>query len=271
MSHPQYEPQSGAAVYNDMTVGDILRKTREHYGQSLPYVESVLRIRASQLEALETGNLDVLPGRVYAIGFVRSYSEYLGLDGDQMVRLFKEQTKTTARNPELHFPVAASDHKLPGLGTIIASLLGLVILVGLWIIFQEARRPSRDIPPVPEDLKTSSISEAPAIVSSPDDAQLLDPKPEVGAVVERPENRIIIEVTANSWIEILRPDGSTIVRRVLEEGDKYLVPNEDGLTLSTGNAGGFQLRIDGEYLLRLGEDGDVMRNITLDPEALLKR
>ncbi len=39
--------------HTDMPVGEILRRTRVHYGQSLFQIEGVLRIRASQLEALE--------------------------------------------------------------------------------------------------------------------------------------------------------------------------------------------------------------------------
>ena len=63
----------------DLAVGEILRRTRIHYDQTLADIERALHIRASLLEALEAGDYDRLPGRVYVIGFIRSYSEYLGL------------------------------------------------------------------------------------------------------------------------------------------------------------------------------------------------
>ncbi len=264
MPQVEYEQEPPAPVYADMTVGEILRKTREYYGQSLQYVEGVLRIRASQLEALEVGDLEALPGRVYAIGFVRSYSEYLGLDGDQMVQLFKQQTQGRTRDPELHFPVAASESKAPNFATIVGSLLMLIVVVGVWAIMQADKGPtSRDIPPVPEELQQSSITEAPAIGATPEEAELLAPKPEL------PPNRIIIEVADASWIEIKNAEGATLLRRVLQTGDQYLVPDEEGLSLSTGNAGGFKLRVDGEYLVSLGGKGDVRRDIALDPDMLV--
>ncbi|MFN3700448.1 MAG: helix-turn-helix domain-containing protein, partial [Alphaproteobacteria bacterium] len=68
--------KSAAEFHTDMPVGEILRRGREHYGQSLEDVERNLRIRAIQLHALETGNIEQLPGKAYALGFVRSYSEY---------------------------------------------------------------------------------------------------------------------------------------------------------------------------------------------------
>ena len=83
--------QDGDFYRTDMPVGEVLRRAREHYGQSLRDVERNLRIRASQLAHLENGEYSALPGRVYVIGFIRSYSEYLGLNGDEMVNLYKRQ------------------------------------------------------------------------------------------------------------------------------------------------------------------------------------
>ncbi|MBU0859077.1 MAG: helix-turn-helix domain-containing protein, partial [Alphaproteobacteria bacterium] len=105
LTGPNSTPQKNWENLTDMTVGEILRRTRLHYGQSLTDVESILRIRAAQLQALEDGRIDLLPGRVYAIGFVRAYAEYLGLDGEKMVHLFKAQAGNPPRpRAELHFP-----------------------------------------------------------------------------------------------------------------------------------------------------------------------
>ena len=39
--------------YHDLSVGQILQRTREHYGQTIPQVEVNLRIRADHLNAIE--------------------------------------------------------------------------------------------------------------------------------------------------------------------------------------------------------------------------
>ncbi len=62
----------------EIPVGEILRRTRIHYKQSIQDIERALRIRADQIEAIENGSVEKLPGRVYAVGFIRTYSEYLG-------------------------------------------------------------------------------------------------------------------------------------------------------------------------------------------------
>ena len=71
------------------TVGQDLRKARQRKGEDLAQISSALKIRKGYLDALEQSNFEGLPGRAYAIGFVRSYAEYLGLDADQCVERLK--------------------------------------------------------------------------------------------------------------------------------------------------------------------------------------
>lgn len=68
-----------------MEVGRTLREAREARGLSLREVQMELKIRQRYLEALEAENLDLLPGRVYARGFLRSYARYLGLQAEELV------------------------------------------------------------------------------------------------------------------------------------------------------------------------------------------
>ena len=63
-----------------MTVGRYLKTERELQGQDLQQVAEMLRIH-SYLQAIEEGEIDQLPGPTYAVGFVRAYAEYLGLEG----------------------------------------------------------------------------------------------------------------------------------------------------------------------------------------------
>ena len=62
------------------TVGQDLRDARLRRGEDLATVSRALKIRKDHLEALEEDRLEDLPGKTYAIGFVRSYARHLGLD-----------------------------------------------------------------------------------------------------------------------------------------------------------------------------------------------
>lgn len=268
--------------HTDIPVGEILRRTRRHYNQSLEDIEYNLRIRASQLEAIENNEIEKLPGRVYAIGFVRAYSEYLGLDGDKMVHLFKEQSvgRKTAK-PEVPFSVPASESKVPNLAVIGSSIFGVIVLIGFisFLMFPEGE--PEEIPSVPDQLTKSQLNEAPSLVqstSTPAATGTPSVSAEVDAALsgETPttqtaSNRIVLEITDASWIEIRNAQGAAILRQVLKAGDVYMVPNETGLVMATGNAGGIVVKVDGKPLPALGPAAAVRRNISLDPSSLLSR
>lgn len=274
------EPQAEMTLdfHTDMPVGEILRRTRRHYGQSLDQIEQVLRIRASQLDALENGEIEKLPGRVYAIGFVRSYSEYLGLDGNKMVQLFKEQTVGRKQSkPELTFPVPASESKVPNIMIIGGSIFGVLVLIGFISFMMFPQAPKSEIPSVPTDMTGAELNDAPALVTqAPSDTVTTSEKSPVGdnAAADdatRKSNRITLEITDASWIEIKNSTGAAILRQVLKPGDIYLVPDEKGLVMSTGNAGGITIKVDGNNVGPLGGNGEIRRRVALDADAFASR
>lgn len=70
-------------------IGESLRSTREAKGISLEQAEEDTKIRKRYLQALEDGEYDVIPGRVYAKGFLRNYATYLGLDQEEVMLEYK--------------------------------------------------------------------------------------------------------------------------------------------------------------------------------------
>jgi cytoskeleton protein RodZ len=76
-------------------LGDMLRDAREARGVSLTEAERETKIRAKYIQALEDDNLAGLPGPVYARGFLRNYAQFLGLDPQEVIDLFEEQSQPT--------------------------------------------------------------------------------------------------------------------------------------------------------------------------------
>jgi cytoskeleton protein RodZ len=72
-------------------IGNSLREARLRQGYELPRVEADTKIRAKYLRALEEERFEVLPGETYVKGFLRTYSEYLGLDGQLYVDEFNSR------------------------------------------------------------------------------------------------------------------------------------------------------------------------------------
>ena len=71
--------------------GDILRNTRERKGLGFEDTAQRLRIRPDILRAIEDSNVAAMPARGYARNMVTGYARYLGLDPNEMARLYMEE------------------------------------------------------------------------------------------------------------------------------------------------------------------------------------
>jgi cytoskeletal protein RodZ len=136
-------------------IGQELRLARESTGRSLAEVADALRIQAQHLQALEEGTHDQLPGAAYAIGFLRSYADYLGMDANEAVARFKEEAEIRARPTPLVFPQPIGEAQRPSGRLALLSVLVAGLAYGGWLIFDNLDRGLLDdIPPPPERLST---------------------------------------------------------------------------------------------------------------------
>lgn len=71
-------------------IGEALKEARENIGLSIEEVASDLKVRPSQVENIESGNLDAFKDLFYMKYFIKDYSKYLGLSYEDMVDEFNE-------------------------------------------------------------------------------------------------------------------------------------------------------------------------------------
>ncbi len=115
-------------------VGALLRASRLRCGEDLRDVAALLRIRHVYLEAIEEGRYEDLPGVTYAVGFVRTYAEHLGLDAEEVVRRFKAESENLERRTELVFPSPIAERGTPGAAIIFIGVLVAALAYGAWYI-----------------------------------------------------------------------------------------------------------------------------------------
>jgi cytoskeleton protein RodZ len=79
-------------------IGNSLREARERQGLGYPEIELATKIRTKYIRALEEEDFTSIPGDAYIRGFLRSYAEYLGLDGDVYVDEYASRFITSWRD-----------------------------------------------------------------------------------------------------------------------------------------------------------------------------
>ena len=133
------------------TVGKDLRAARLRRGDEIAQVSRALKIRKDHLQALEEDRLEDLPGKTYAIGFVRSYARHLGLDSAQYVERFKQdisgRPEEQSREPA---PIHQDDgRRLPQGWRLIAGVVAVLLVFGVWHLLSSGNDASQPVPPAP--------------------------------------------------------------------------------------------------------------------------
>jgi cytoskeleton protein RodZ len=128
------QPSETAQSASDApSVGTELRECREARGEDLRYVAQMLRIRYPYLKAIEEGLVDDLPGPTYAVGFVRTYAEHLGLDAKDLVVRFKAEVEGLHSRSDLNFPAPIPEGKIPSGAIILVGIVVAALVYAVWI------------------------------------------------------------------------------------------------------------------------------------------
>jgi len=89
-------------------IGEMFKAKRKELNLSLKEVENSTSIRSNYIEAIEEGREDQFLSPVYMLGFLRQYANFLGMDGDKVIR----------DNPEAFDSESAKHDFSYGIGTL---------------------------------------------------------------------------------------------------------------------------------------------------------
>ena len=141
-------------VQEAIAVGEMLRRNREQQGLDLRQVAEMLRIRLPYLRAIEDSLIDQLPGSAYALGFVKAYAEFLGLNSESVVEHFKEEQRGLNSKTELVFPSPLSEGKAPSVAILIVGMVMAVVAYSGWMYFSDVDdRVVEAVAPLPQKVK----------------------------------------------------------------------------------------------------------------------
>lgn len=215
-------------------IGVLLRETRQSFGGDIGEIAATLRIRAAYLIAIEEAQFDRLPAPVYATGFVRAYANHLGLDGEEAVRRFKQETTNFESPRGLSFPVPLGERSIPGGTVVLAALILAVCGYGLWYYVStgERSRPER-VSVVPPELKplAGNVAQppAPAPVASAPDTSAATPSPSA-AVSEPPPASVMSSAATNAPAPMSAPPVTALA------ADAVVAPTPPPASPSTSTA-----------------------------------
>ncbi len=285
-------------------LGEELRAARLRLGWTVADVAAAFRIRPSYLEALEGGNPSELPAADEALGYLRTYAAALGLDPWEMAFRFKaEAPEVMEPELELTSPVPVRKHRSRARAVVVAGLAlsvcagaaagGYAVSGRNWwpakTVPLASGRQAPVVPLAPHTLPAAASPASPGPAAQAAQAGMsgmsasVPPGPApatpglpradvVDAISHSPvvsqEWRLVLRAKANSWVQVRVRSGQVLLSRTLRAGEEWPVPPDPDLLLSTGNAGGTELVVDGVAAPPIGNPGAIRRDLPLNPDAI---
>ena len=156
-------------------IGNSLREARLRQGLDFPEIEQATKIRGKYLRALEEEQFEVLPAQTYVKGFLRSYADHLGLDGQLYVDEFNSRYvrgEIEEEEEQPFRPPSSPSWRRTGSFQGRAVLLTIAVIVGLTVfVFAAAKYGGKNAPSVlnvnPPPPPPKSKPTAKLVVSTP--------------------------------------------------------------------------------------------------------
>lgn len=253
-------------------IGDTLMAARQAQNLSVIDVANRLKLSVHQVEALEQGAYERLPGPVFVRGFTRNYARLLKLDPDAMVRAVDAQLPQAvpasgASSGETNIPMPARSN---GRWPIIAGLAAVVFLGAALIDVLWPESPSTGVAGAPSQ-PASEASPAPVASTAPAVESAAAPQPAPAgasaiapaAVTPQPP----AAMTANyqpgangggailrlafeqqSWVQVRDAGGKVVLEALFPAGSSREIDARPPVTLVIGNAPGVRLTYGGRAI-----------------------
>ena len=272
-------------------IGTALRDARVARNLSLAEVSALLRIRESHLEAIELEDFEQLPGNVYAIGFIRTYAQYLELNESDLIMRFKAASVESGM-ADMVFEEEETE-QISGALKISLLVVGALVVYVLWLVAGTqndgitvgtvvqtpvalGEAPAEPTPPavVADEAAASSAAaiETPATPRASDEAASAaatiegsaDVQPNAQLIDTTPAPyKVEIRATRRTWMRLENAQGRVLFSSVIDEGEGFELPDDMDYILATRDAGALTYFVNNQAVAPVGRRGQILTNRNL--------
>jgi cytoskeleton protein RodZ len=235
------------------SAGEALARARLAAGLSLDDIAQQLKFAPRQLDALEQGRLEELPGATYVRGMVRSYARLLKLDAGPLVERIVAQLPVPDAGllaARFNQPVPFADASKRVNLLYVAFSVVILAVVGAfafeWYYEQSGAAKLTFVPAgrLPAATVASAVSPSLAVIETQSGARPgVDPATEREAIAPV-KRRIVLRFEKAAWVEIRDGEGRTLFSQLNPGGSERVVEGEPPFSLVVGNAHHVRLTYD---------------------------
>jgi cytoskeletal protein RodZ len=258
-----------------------IKAERKRRGISVEQISRDTNIRAVYINAIESGNLASLPGGVYTKSYVRTISEYLGINSK-----LADQIKDVERKKQAEVEISMAeinqirDSSNPGFIVILGAICAVVVLL---IVYNYSSAPSNIEPAKITEADEKKLDENGITITVPTEggeatatATVSDQPTPIDVAKQSEEaakeNANVISIVATGIVNVLvtDPSGAKVANVDLQFGDTYFLPKNDGLIITPSNVNNIEVYIDGNYVENIASLTKMNGGYLIESSKLIK-
>lgn len=230
--------------------GRYLQSIRMEKKISLEKVSEDTRIAVRNLQLIEKEDLEGLPAEVFVRGFLRAFAQAVGADGGQAIKLYDARLNLESRlSAEGRYSGRSSARLWLHMVLAVLALLSVIVLSLYGFSYFENRS------------RLSETSEMPADHAKPEKALIPDMQEPKAVKASAPDQVKKLVLTINAvedlWVKVIIDDQAPNEYN-LNSGEHLELEASAGYNLLIGNAGGCELKLNGEPVAISGKIGEIV-------------
>ena len=253
------------------TVGQILLITRNSKNLSISDISIELKISKSIIIDLENDNIKNNPDIIFNIGHLRSYSNFLELDTDTIIKKFKDQVSFNIKEEKKNITPIVENNFFKIEKFFAASII-LVIFTSFYFLFIDQNDNEINfalIPDIPESLEPivekantfDNLSQSSDIKKS----DLINNSSAI-ASIEFDENVTTVatlKMLNPTWLQLRDEENNIVLSKLMDKDEEFSYELKLNYNITAGNAGNILVLIDDEVRGKIGKYGDILDSFVL--------
>ena len=245
-------------VHGAATVGAALAAARTAHGHSVEQIAAQLRLTSAQVKAIEAGNFGVLPGTVFARGYVRNYARLLKMDETRLLSELAQPEPAMDVHADVRMlrdPKGVVIDPVRWRGVSVAAGVVAVVL-GALAYYEFVLNEVHGVKPMPATVTPATVAAQISLdtqsdrQSSPAVSEQLSQqetsKPPAGDTPVRRGLHFLFR--QESWVEVRDGLGNLLFSQVNLPGTERVIQGDPPFRIVVGGARGVQLAYNGNLV-----------------------
>ena len=254
------------------TAGQILSSERNRKNLSINDISSELNISRNIIFDLENDNIKNNADIIFNVGHLRSYSNFLELDTDKIIKKFKNDLSFNIKNEKKNITPIVENNFFKIERFFAASLI-LILFSSFYFLFIYEDNNQIDyalVPDIPESLepiieKANTFDNELSQENNSNISELIN-NSSVIASMEIDENIntvATLKVLNPTWLQLRDENNNIVLSKLMDKDEEFSYELNLNYNITAGNAGNILVLINGNVRGKIGKYGDILDSFIL--------